>query len=476
MKFVPLLGALIAPTLMIGVGTAHAEKRNEVTYLRGPYNIADFYRHRESFQYSAGFHFHHGKEHDVLQLTPLANHKKVDHDFNVEVTNFVYNRTAKTEPTMEYYGPYTARLAWTLYRTIDWTHIHHEQTYDIMAYKGISWDKKKEWTDRAVRYYLDKNPDVARSVAPLDVTMRRAAVMMKPYFTYYRNYYPESNGVAWVAHWWHPAIYEAMILGGNGAAQEQMVDQTNQVMLDEVFKVRPQRMLLSREVMPRYSRMSPESANIFDNLHMLHGFAYDIMAYEGWTPAQKKAELYRIIKAMSYQPGDEKLVRKFDAPYPNVDPRVYEDWMKGTQGSMSKIMMEMMDEMMPMMMPDISPADKEKVMAQFKMKMAPGMQPGEIPGSLHDALMAVYPQMKMMPGTMDAGKSSDMMTNMMLKGWQEKHGSMPDIAPLDMSSEPSTLPPLPAGVSIRPYGSPVTPQYGDLVQQDPTPLVQNISR
>jgi hypothetical protein len=32
-------------------------------------------------------------------------------------------------------------------------------------------------------------------------------------------------------------------------------------------------MVLSREIMPRYSRMSPESANIFDNLHMLHGIA-----------------------------------------------------------------------------------------------------------------------------------------------------------------------------------------------------------
>ena len=62
---------------------------------------------------------------------------------------------------MEYYGPYTARAAWTLYRAIDWTHMHHEQTYDIMADKGIPWSKKKEWTDRAVWYYLTKN-SVAR--------------------------------------------------------------------------------------------------------------------------------------------------------------------------------------------------------------------------------------------------------------------------------------------------------------------------
>ena len=467
-----------AAVLLASVATAHAEGRDEVSYRRGPYNLAQFHRHRQAYEYSAAFHYHHGKEHDVLQLTPLKNHAKVDHDFNLDVTDFIYKRKANIEPTMELYGPYTARMAWTLFRTIDWTHMHHEQTYDVLAYRGIAWDKKRAETYKTVRYYLEKNPEIARSIAPLDVTMRRAAVMMKPYFTYYRNFYPESNSVAWVAHWWHPAIYEAMMLGGNGAAQDQMVDQTDRVMLDEVFKVRPQRMLLSRELMPRYSRMSPESANIFDNLHMLHGITYDIMAYEGWTPAQKRAELYRVIKAMAYQPGDEKYVRKFSEPYPDVDPRVYADWMKGAQGpdgSMSSIMMEMMQEMMPLMMPNISEADKERVMAQFKMKMAPGMQPGEIAGSLHDALMAVYPQMKMMPGSMEPGKTPQMMADAMLQGWQEKHGAMPDISDIDMSVEPQSAPSLPDSMTIRPTEAPFTIFYGDLVQQTPVPLAMNFA-
>jgi len=72
---------------------------------------------------------------------------------------------------------------WRLYRAIDWTHVHHEQTYDLLSECSIPWDRKREWTDCAVRYYLEKN-DVARSGAPLDVTMRRAAPMMKPYFVW----------------------------------------------------------------------------------------------------------------------------------------------------------------------------------------------------------------------------------------------------------------------------------------------------
>jgi len=434
---------IISLGLALGLAACSAshttEPRKEVSYIRGPYNAAFFRRHGESEALSAGFHFHHGREHDVLLQTKLADREKVDADFDAQVFDFVKNKKSRVGPTMELFGPYTARVAWKLFRTIDWTHQHHEQTYDIMASQRVAWDKKKEWTDRAVKLYLARNKDVARSVAPLDITMRRAACMMKPYFTYYRNFYPKSNSQAWVAHWWHPAIYEAQMLSGNAAGgQEAALKAVNDLMFNEVYKNRPQRMILSRELMPRYARMSPESANIFDNLHMLHGLAYDILSYEGWTEQQQRDELYRVIDAMSYQPGDEKYVRKFDLPYPDVDPRQYPAWMASPEGSMSKIMMEMMMEMMPLMMPQgMSPEMQEKMMAQFQMKMRPGMEPGEIEGSLHDAMMKMMPDMKMMPGALEPGKTPEMMRDAMLKGWQEKHGSMPDVPPLDMSREPT---------------------------------------
>ncbi len=478
--------SLIAPAFGLGAAlvlsgasapNAGAEPRDEVSYMRGPQNAggrAFFQRMPESESYSAGFHYHHGKEHDVLARTPYDEMSKTDHDFNVSVTNFIYEKKAKTGPSMELYGPYTARLAWDLFRTIDWTHEHHEQTYDVMASRSVPYAQKKAMTDKAVRYYLEKNPDVARSIAPLDITMRRAGVMMKPYFTLYRNYSPESNSVAWVAHWWHPAIYEAQIMGGNGPLQDQMVDQTNKTMFNQFFAVRPERMILSRELMPRYSRMSPETANIFDNLHMLHGITYDIMLYKGYTPQQKRDELYRVIKAMGYQPGDEKYVRKFTEPHPDVDPRVYEPWMGTYEGEMSRIMGEMLDEMMPMMMPGISDEDKARVMEQFKLKNMQGIQSGEKPGSLMDALKAVYPQMKMNPETMKAGVEPTMMVNMMLKGWMEKYADMPDIPAYDMSVEPATAPVLPVEYQKLMDSWPKIgePQYG-LIARQAMPTVEN---
>ncbi|OGI03357.1 MAG: hypothetical protein A2Y25_08495 [Candidatus Melainabacteria bacterium GWF2_37_15] len=138
-----------------------------------------------------------------------------------------------------------------------------------MSDDDISWTEKKKWTDRAVKYYLTEL-NLPRSPAPLDVTMRRAAVMMKPYFTLFRNYYPLSNNFFYYAHWWHPVIYEAQMISGNDKEQDIAVEQTDSL-TSVILQDRPLKMLLSREGMPRYSRFSPESANIFDNLHMLHG-------------------------------------------------------------------------------------------------------------------------------------------------------------------------------------------------------------
>lgn len=180
-------------------------------------------------------------------------------------------------------------------------------------------------------------------------------------------------------------------------------------------------MLLLREVAPRYSRLAPDVANSFDNLHMFHGITYDILSYEGWTIEKKRAELDRVIDALRYHPGDERLARKFSTPV-----------RTGTRGST----------------------------AQFKLKMAPGLQSGELAGSLHDAMMTLMPTMKMMPDAMEPGATPAMMVDLMLQGWRKNHGGMRQIAPMPMAAEPS-LPPRPrsvAGASVLPLRSrPVPP-------------------
>jgi hypothetical protein len=66
-----------------------------------------------------------------------------------------------------------------------------------------------------------------------------------------------------------------------------------------------------------------------------------------------------------------------------------------------------------------------------------------------DALMKMTPDMKMMPDMAAPGVTPTMMTDMMVKDWQDKYGDMPDIAPLPMQDDgPQSVPPLPAGAQV----------------------------
>ncbi|AFY55689.1 hypothetical protein Riv7116_3218 [Rivularia sp. PCC 7116] len=437
MKNQLLKNMAIAVVVVIGIlPAAQAQQRNSVAHPRTPYRLSFYNRHRRSYRVASALHFAHSKLHDVLLLTAFENHAAEDKKLYKQVINF-YKKPPRIEPTMELYAPYTARATWQLFRTIDSIHLLHEMTEDVMSDKDIAWNQKGKALKEAYEIYKNKYKNIAFSPAPLDVTMRRAGVMMKPYFTLTRNYYPQNNNFFYAAHWWHPAVYESMMIGGNDKEQDAMIQKMEDVFQNQVVPNPPMRMLLSREGAPRYSRLSPETANVFDNLHMLHGITYDIFAYEGWTIKQKRAELYRVLKALSYQPGDEKLVRKFNVPKPNFNPLVYDEWAKSSNGAMTRMMMEMAMEMMPMMHGNMNQEMHQKIMAQLKMKLTPGIQEGEIPGSWIDAMKVLMPNMKMSPEAMQPGKINPMMVNIMLDGWREKYGSLPDIEPISMDIEPS---------------------------------------
>ena len=233
--------------------------------------------------------------------------------------------------------------------------------------------------------------------------------------------------------------------------QEIAIKAVQDVMYREIIPARPGRMVLSREIMPRYSRMSPETANIFDNLHMLHGVAYSILAYEGWSVEQKRAEMYRVIAAMGHQPGDEEYARKFRGPYPIYDPRTYPAWVRSPMGAMSQIMMEMLMEMLPMMYPQgLAKGERAAVMQQMMKNGRLGIESGEVEASLHDAIMAVAPGMKMMPGAAEPGQAPQMMVDMMVERWRRKAERMPDLPSIDMRVEPTLVPPpvVPPGPSL----------------------------
>lgn len=407
--------------------------RTEFAEIRRGYSASFFSRHDSTYRRGAAFHVAHGKQHDVLELTPLERAAEIDARFDEDMLS-VLDSPPRIGPTMMSFAPHVGQIAWPVYNAIDWTHGHHDATYDILSDDDVPWLEKERRTREAVEYYL-RNQGVARSPAPLEITMARAAVMMKPYFGTWRTHYPRSTTFFYVAHWWHPAVYEAIMVAGNDDEQEAALDRVDETMR-RVLQERPQRMLLSREIMPRYSRMSPESANIFDNLHMLHGIVYDILSYEGWSAAEKRAELDRVVAAMSEQPGDRELARAFALTRPDLDPRRYDAWMTSMDGAMTEMMQQMLTSMWPMMSPDGSAEVPAEVMDAFKKKMRPGLDASEHPGSLHDAIMALVPDMKMDKEGMKAGVTPKMQ-DMMVKRAQMEARELSPVEPMPMQEEPA---------------------------------------
>ena len=324
------IGVLFA---LAGVGCA-LEQRDQTFHLRGDYNYEFYKNHPQDYALTTVAHWAHGRISDVLLEAPRDT-LQADEDFFKQGKWFL-EHPSRVEPHQDYVAPEYARLVWRAIRVVDWTHQLHEQLYDIMTDPNIPPDQKKRWIDRSVDFYLSE-PEMAFSPAPFEeVVMGRVQLTRQPWFKAFRTNWPKTNGLFWAFHWWHPVIYEVQLLNPNLEDQKSAIQKIDDLFKNEVVLYPPQRMHLSREVMPRFSRLSPEAANIFDNLHMFHGIVYDILASP--KVQDKKAEIYKMIDLMTVQKGDRQLANNFPVPQPDSDPMVYTSELKGAGGEMGRIM------------------------------------------------------------------------------------------------------------------------------------------
>jgi hypothetical protein len=332
MKFYrfPLIGFLI---VLIGMSCA-LEKRDQIFHLRGDYNYKFYKNHPQDYALTTVAHWAHGRISDILLEAPQDT-RQADEAFFAQGKWFL-EHPSRVEPHQDYVAPEFARLAWWAIRVVDWTHQLHEQLYDIMTDPGIPLDQKKKWIDRSVDYYLSE-PEMAFSPAPFEeVVMSRVQLTHQPWFKAFRTNWPKSNGLFWAFHWWHPVIYEVQLLNPNLEDQKRAIREIDDIFMKDVVLNPPQRMHLSREVMPRFSQLSPEAANIFDNLHMFHGIVYDILASP--KVQDKKKEIYRMIDLMTAQPGDREMAKQFPITHLDSDPMVYSKGLQGMGGEMGRIM------------------------------------------------------------------------------------------------------------------------------------------
>jgi len=328
------MGAAGLAVLFFTLSCASWEQRNEVSALRGSYNYQFYKRHPRDFKLTTVAHWAHGKASEILLEKP-RDPAEADQALYDKALWFL-GHPPETEPHQDYVSPQFARQAWRAIQVIDWTHQLHEQLYDILADPAIPVGEKKKWIDRAVDYYLSE-PSMAFSPAPFEeVIMSRVRLTSQPWFMAFRDDWKLTSKMFWAFHWWHPAVYEVQMLFPGADEQKRAIEAIDDLFLDRVLKEPPNRMLLSREVMPRFARLSPEAANIFDNLHMFHGITYDILASA--EVKDKRAEVYRNIDLMLVRPGDRRLAGNFPTPVPEMDPLAYSKDMRQGPGEMGRIM------------------------------------------------------------------------------------------------------------------------------------------
>lgn len=333
-----LSGIPVVVVLCAAAATVDAlEQRDEVYRRRAPYLWAFYSRHPKNYGLTTAAHWAHGSISDVLLDTPPDPGAAAEADARfVARARDVLGRPARVEPEQADVGPAFARLAPLAPKVIDWTHALHEALYDIMADPSLTEAERRRSIELETDYYLSE-PDVAFSPAPLEVIVReRVDLMARPWFKAFRRAWPQSAHLFWAFHWWHPAVYETQVVYHGD--QTTAVARIDRLFWTEVLPQPPNRMLLSREIMPRFAEMAPEAANIFDNLHQFHGIAYDILASPLVT--DKQAEVYRMLELMLVRPGDRELARqrRVSPPFPDLDPLRYEPWMRTGPGAMGAVM------------------------------------------------------------------------------------------------------------------------------------------
>lgn len=209
----------------------------------------------------------------------------------------VVRRPPKFEPPAEVIAPRWSKMAWETGRAMDWTHMLHSQLYDILTDARVP--DRRAAGERAIAYYLSE-PQSAFSTRGYGHRWMEGGGEWAGTF---RERYPAMNGILWAYHWHHASIYEALMEEDPDERRREL-DRVIAVFEDSVLADPPDEMPLTGEIAPRFSRMFPAAAHIFDNLHMMHDVVNDIMADSRLSRVEKEVEIERLRSAMLYAGQD----------------------------------------------------------------------------------------------------------------------------------------------------------------------------
>jgi hypothetical protein len=171
--------------------------------------------------------------------------------------------------------------------TFDWAHILHRQIYDIIASEAFATAERDARVKAALRYYRSR-PDLALSSTPKSMALMEG----QPYSLAFRRAAPRFNGIIWSYHWLQMRLYDALLT--NTTALDRHAAVARDVarfhrMVGGAGRRAPTTMPMSARSAPEFTRLYPEAAIIFDNLHSLHDVVSDVLASKVVPPGAKRA-------------------------------------------------------------------------------------------------------------------------------------------------------------------------------------------
>ncbi len=291
------LRSFLAPmgALALGLSACAVPQRDQVYRLPAGYNFRFYDTYDAAARSFYAAHYTHFGAYETL-LDYGEDAVEQMEVFHERAIWYVEN-PPKFEPPAEIIAPNWSKMAYETGQSMDWTHMLHSQLYDILTDDRVS--DKKAAGDRAVAYYLSE-PYSAFSTRGYGHRWMEAG---GPWAGTFRRKYPAVNGVLWAYHWHHAAVYEAL-MESDPERRRQELDRVIAVFTDSVLLDPPQVMPLTAEIAPRFSRLLPAAAQIFDNLHMMHDVVNDIMADPSFSRRAKEAEIERMHRNMSYAAQD----------------------------------------------------------------------------------------------------------------------------------------------------------------------------
>ena len=269
--------------------------RNSQFYLPASYNFAFYDTHPRAARSFYAAHVAHFGIYEIA-LTQGEDATDAFEELETRIRRLV-TEPPKFEPPAELIAPAWMRMAHPTGRAMDWTHHLHSQLYDILTDPSIA--EKQAAGERATAYYLS-NADAAFSTRGYGHRWMMGGGTWADTFA---RKYPDINGILWAYHWHHAAVYEAL-MEPNPEAQARELDRVIDLFVDSVLVTPPDYMPLVGEVAPRFSKMFPAAAHIFDNLHMMHDATNDIMVDERLTREQKEAEIQLMLRNQIYATQD----------------------------------------------------------------------------------------------------------------------------------------------------------------------------